>query len=74
MGITTDKIMDALATELNCRIVRKIGEIYTFKGALEFRINADSKTGIITTNPLQEGMQERFEKVVQQLWKEYMGL
>ena len=78
MGITTDKIMAALAEAHNCTIVRKIKEIYTLKGKKsggwpEFKISFDGQTGLVTTNPHLEQMEDEFERIACFLWKEYMG-
>jgi hypothetical protein len=82
MGITTDKIMDALATQISCKIIRRNHEIYTFQGKKlycvgmplpQFKISFDEKTGIVTSEILQEQMQQSFERIAAEMWKEYLG-
>jgi hypothetical protein len=82
MGITTDKIMDALATQIGCKILRRNHEIYTFQGKKpyctgmplpQFKISFDGQTGIVTSEILQEQMQQSFERIAAEMWKEYLG-
>jgi len=79
MGITTDKIMDALAIEMNWKIVKLTGAtIYTFRSLANpdetFRVSADSKTGAITSSYQEDVITEKIERIVKQLWNEYLGL
>jgi hypothetical protein len=78
MGITTDKIMDALATEMNWKILRRNGTIYTFRNlanpAETFKVSTDSKTGTITSSYDEGVITEKIYRIAKQLWDEYLGL
>jgi hypothetical protein len=76
MGITTDKIMEALAREINFKIVsRSAGGIYRLYPKNPFWEGSghhlvlffDEKTGILTSNILQDVMSEKFKRIAQDM-------
>lgn len=77
MEITTDDIMEVLAQEISMKIVdRSPGGIYRLKhkrSATIVTMHFDEKTGILTSSLLQDVMSEKFKRIANDLWKEYMG-
>jgi len=72
MGITTDKIMEGLAREINFKIVsRSAGGIYTLQHNIRpgptIKMFFDEKTGILTSNCLQDVMSEKFKRIAQDM-------
>lgn len=86
MGITTDSVMEALAREINCEIIRVTSNgTYTLKpkkpvtwcgvsSTAKILIRLDEKTGVLTSNVFQDMMSEKFYKVARDMWDEYMGI
>ena len=85
MGITTDEIMEVLAREISMKIVdRSPGGIYrlTEKKPTKWcgveipqtiTMHFDEKTGVLTSSLLQDVMSEKFKRIANDMWKEYMG-
>ena len=79
MGITTDKIMEALAREINMKIIKRTSAgVYTLVSTKptvteKLVIYLDEKTGVLTSNILQDVMSEKFNRIAQDMWDEYMG-
>lgn len=79
MGITTDKIMEALAREINMKIIKRTSAgIYTLVSTNpilteKILIRIDEKTGVLTSNVLQDVMSEKFNRIARDMWDEYMG-
>lgn len=79
MGITTDKIMEALAREINMKIIKRTSAgIYTLVSTNpilteKILIRIDEKTGVLTSNVLQDVMSEKFNRIAGDMWDEYMG-
>lgn len=79
MGITTDKIMEALAREINMKIIKRTSAgIYTLVSTNpilteKILIWIDEKTGVLTSNVLQDVMSEKFNRIAGDMWDEYMG-
>jgi len=77
MGITTDEIMEVLAREISMKIIdRSPGGIYKLKhnrSPTIVTIYFDEKTGILTSSLLQDVMSEKFKRIANDMWKEYMG-
>jgi len=86
MGITTDKIMEVLAREISCKIVRRsAGGIYTLQSKPSkwcgvempgptFKMFFDEKTNILTSSCMQEVMSEKFNRIAQDMMSEYYAV
>jgi hypothetical protein len=80
MGITTDKIMEVLAFEINMKIIKcSSGGIYTLmsnnpKLTEKIVIFFDEKTGTLTSNLFQDMISEKFKKIFSDMWNEYMDI